>query len=149
MPNYKKKASTAMSRYIRLRDALEYCKEHGIDLSQFNRPEDIIGKCCTCGKVKSWIRMDMGHWKGRGLGGGSGTYFDSRNCHLQCKRCNGFEGGRPTEYGEFILDKYGQDVFDELTLKHRIPLNSKDLAMKAMEIHYKQKYDELIKLNNL
>ena len=72
----KTKASNACSRYIRLRDALEYCYDHSIDISQFNRPEDIIGKCCTCGAVKSWVRMDAGHFKGRGIGGGSGVYFD-------------------------------------------------------------------------
>ena len=82
----KEKASKAMSRYIRLRDALEYCDNYSIDITQFNRPEDIVGKCCTCGTVKSWSWMDAGHWLGRGIGGGSGTYFDERNVHLQCKQ---------------------------------------------------------------
>jgi 5-methylcytosine-specific restriction endonuclease McrA len=77
----KEKAWKACSRYIRLRDAIAYCLKHGIDLTQFNRPEDIIGKCCTCGKVKSWIYLQAGHWKGRDLGGKSGTYFDERNIH--------------------------------------------------------------------
>ncbi len=141
----KKKASTACSRYIRLRDALEYCKEHGIDLHQFSRPEDIIGKCCTCGTVKSWIRLDAGHYKGRGLGGSSGVYFDERNIRLQCKLCNGFKGGAPSEYREFMLEKYGQDVIDDIERKHRVPLNTKDMAMKAMEIFYKDKYKELLR----
>ncbi len=144
MPTPTKKASAACSRYIRLRDALKYCREHGIDLSQFNRPEDIIGKCVTCGKVKSWIRMDNGHFKGRGSGGGSGVYFDERKQHLQCKPCNGFEGGRPDEYREFIIEEYGQDVLDELNLKHRIPIDMGTLAMQATEIVFKEKYNELV-----
>ena len=49
----KQKASKAMSRFIRLRDALAYCHRRGIDLHQFARPEDVIGKCCSCGAVKS------------------------------------------------------------------------------------------------
>ncbi len=144
MPSPKKKASTACSRYIRLRDALKYCRERGVELSQFNRPEDIIGSCVTCGAVKSWIRMDNGHFKGRGIGGASGVYFDERNQHLQCKRCNGFEGGRPDEYREFIIEEYGQEVLDELNLKHRIPIDMGGFAMKATEIMYKEKYNELV-----
>ena len=140
----KKKAWKACSWYIRLKCAMEYCNKHGVDLHQFVRPEDIIGECITCGKVLSWIRMDAGHWKGRGLGGGSGTYFDERNIHLQCKRCNGFEGGRPKEHEEYIRQNYGQEVVEELERKHRIPLDTRESAMKAMEIFYKEKFQELL-----
>ncbi len=153
MPNYKKDASTAMSRYIRLRDALEYCDEYNIDPRQFSRPEEIIGKCCTCGKVARWggspIIMNAGHWKTRGAGGGSGVYFDERNVHLQCVRCNKWDGGRELEHGLYIIDKYGQDVFDELILKHHIPLDAKDGTMQAMKIYYDQEYQELIEANGL
>ncbi len=138
------KASTAFSRYIRLRDALKYCRERGIDTEQFARPEDIIGVCCTCGTVKSWIRMDAGHFKGRGIGGGSGTYFDERNVHLQCKPCNGFEGGRYSDYEEFIIVKYGQPVHDELILKHHIPGKMGVLQLQILEQYYKDEYKKLV-----
>ena len=87
--------------------------------------------------------MDAGHFKGRGIGGGSGVYYDERNIHLQCKQCNGFRGGAPQEYQEFIIEKYGQEVLEELNLKHRIPIDMGDMAMKAMEIYYKEAYREL------
>ena len=145
MPKAKKAAWTACSRYIRLRDAMFYCREHGIDLGQFARPEDIVGACVTCGAVKSWIYMDAGHWQGRGLGGSSGTYFDERNISLQCKLCNGFKGGMVKKHEEYIRNKYGQDVVDELEKKHRIPLDSRDFPMKATEEFYKDKYTELVK----
>ncbi len=134
-----------MSRYIRLRDAIDYCKEHKISLHQFVRPEDIIGECCTCGVVKSWIRMDAGHFKSRGMGGSSGVYFDERNVNLQCKVCNGFQGGAPTEYREFMLEKYGEEVIAELELKHKLPISFRDLAMIAMEKYYKEEYKRLTK----
>ena len=140
----KTKASAACSRYIRLRDALWYCRERGVNLHQFARPEDIIGKCCTCGKVKSWIYCDAGHYKGRGLGGSSGVYFDERNIHLQCKTCNAFEGGKQEGHAEHILRKYGRKVLDDIKLKHRIPIDMRAWAMKAMEQFYKEKYDVLI-----
>lgn len=141
----KSKASAAFSRYIRLRDALEYCQEHGIDTGQFARPEDILGMCCTCGTVKAWLRMDTGHFKGRGMGGGSGTYFDERNVHLQCKRCNGFEGGRVQDYEKFIIEKYGQGVLDELNIKHRVPGRMGTMEFQILEQYYKDEYRKLLK----
>lgn len=142
----KQKAWTACSKYIRLRDAIAYCKEYGIDLGQFARPEDIVGRCCTCSAVKSWIRMDAGHFKGRGIGGGSGAYFDERNIHLQCKQCNGFKQGAYPEYEQFLVDKYGPGIIDELNRKHVSRLDMRPIAMKAMEVFYKEKYAELVRL---
>jgi len=145
----KARASKAMSRYIRLRDALDYCQEHGIDLSQFSRPEDIIGACVTCGAVKSWIRMDCGHYKSRGSGGRSGAYFLESNVGLQCKRCNAFEGGRPKEFAEHIKTKYGQDELDYIEKKHYLPTDMRAAAMEAMAIYFNSKYKELTKKNKL
>lgn len=140
----KAKAWKACSRYCRLRDAVSYCHERKIQLHQFVRPEDVIGKCCTCGDVKSWIRMDGGHYISRSTGGVSGVYFDERNVNLQCKTCNGFKQGAAQEYRAYIVKKYGEDMPDELLQKHYILPDLKDLAMKATERYYKEKYRELV-----
>ena len=140
----KVEASDAMRRYVRLRDALAYCDKYSIDTSQFTRPEDLIGQCCTCGVVKSWIRMDAGHWIGRGIGGGSGVYFDERNVNLQCKLDN-MTGGKPQEHEDYIREKHGQEVIDELRRKHVLPLDMSDLAMKSIKIFYDDGYRELLK----
>ena len=142
----KAKAWKACSKYCRLRDALAYCKERGINLHQFSRPEDIIGACCTCGAVKSWFLMDAGHFISRGAGGVSGVYFDERNVNLQCKRCNAFKQGAPEEYREFIGKKYGEDMVAILWRKHYIVPDMKDLALAATEVYYKDKYKELVGL---
>ncbi len=144
MPSPKKKASDACSRYIRLRDALKYCDKMSIDISQFSRPEDLPVKCCTCGIVKSWIYMDAGHFISRGSGGSSGVYFDERNIHAQSKDCNAWKQGSPDEYREFIIEEYGQEVLDELNLKHRIPIDLGSFAMIAIERYYKERYKELV-----
>ncbi len=89
--------------------------------------------------------MDAGHFISRGSGGVSGVYFDERNVNLQCKRCNGFEQGNAQEYREYIVKTYGTATLDELRIKHHILPNMKSLAMKAMEVFYKEKYDELVK----
>jgi hypothetical protein len=45
---------------------------------------------------------------------------------------------------EYILKKHGQEVIEELELKHLIPLDSRDAPMRAMEQYYTERYDELI-----
>ena len=138
----KKKTWDKMSRYIRLRDAMEYCRTMGVSLHQFNRPEDVIGQCCTCGVVKSWIRMDAGHCISRGSGGMSGVYFDERNVALQCKRCNGFEQGRRSEFEKYLTTKYGDGIMDELTILDKT--NSYKYKLEGLEMYYTQKYNELV-----
>jgi len=137
----KQKAWKACSKYIRLRDAIDFCRLHKIDPSQFNRVEDLPVQCCDCKTIKSWIRMDAGHFIGRGLGGGSGAYFDERNIHAQAKRCNQFKQNDP-KYHQFMVDKYGQKTIDELERRHRMP-GSNDY--KAIELHYRVLYNELVK----
>ena len=142
----KQKASDAMSRYIRLRDALEYCRQHRIDVSQFNRPEDVIGQCCTCGTVKSWYRMDAGHCIGRGLGGGSGVYFNPYNMALQCKLCNGFEQGSTDKFWEYLEGIYGPLIKEQLTLLHHTH-KYEPHEYPLLEQHYKNEYKKLVKDN--
>ena len=141
----KKKAWKWCSRYCRLRDALAYCEKYGINLHQFSRPEDIVGKCCTCPAVKSWIWMDAGHFISKSTGGLSGVYFDERNVHLQCKQCNAFKQGAAQEYRIFIIEKYGENMPAELMAKHYILPDMRNLAMLATEKYYQDKYEELMK----
>lgn len=129
------------SLYIRLRDAIVYCKDNGIDLGQFNDPSLIPVKCCTCSAVKSWKFMDAGHCFSRGIGGGSGVYFDERNIADQCKQCNKWEQGAPHEFRIYIRKRYGQEVLDELAVKHRIPQKEN---ITAIGTYYKQEYKRLL-----
>ncbi len=141
----KKKAWTACSRYCRLRDAIAYCNEHGIDTASFSRIEDLPVKCCTCSLVKSWIYFDAGHYISRSSGGLSGVYFDERNIHAQSKDCNKWKQGAAQEYREFIIKKYGENMPAELLAKHYILPDMKNLAMLATERYYKDKYERLTK----
>jgi len=141
----KKQASELCSRYIRLRDALDYCARMAIDLAQFSRVEDILVKCCTCTTIKSWIRMQAGHYFGRGLGGGSGAYFDERNINTQCPPCNGFRGGNHESYTVFMQAKYSPEVIDELHILHAGGRTYKHGEFTAIGLMYKQLYNELVK----
>lgn len=146
----KEKTFTICSRFIRLRDALDYCKRMRVDVSDFVRPEDIIGQCCTCTTVKSWIYMDAGHWIDRGSGGQSGVYFDERNINLQCKTCNaGFYKGKrkpdvKSAYDAFMLEKYGQDVMDELIVRDRMVTRKFSVIILGLHQVYTEEYQKLL-----
>jgi hypothetical protein len=110
----KQKASDWMSRAIRLQGVLDFRKK-------YNDPDAEHVECVTCGRIVPIKKADMGHWQGRGSGGESGTYFDERNVGPQCKRCNGFEGGRQREFEAYIIKKYKKKTAEDLKLRHKLP----------------------------
>lgn len=142
--NAKEKASRACSRYIRLRDALEYCRKMRIDTSEFSSVENLPVKCCTCDRVRLFRQAQAGHCFGRRMGGSSGAYFDERNIHAQCGRCNTFEDGRPQIYKKFMLQKYGKDVVGDLEMLHHAGRQYVNGEYRAIEVMYKQLYQKLL-----
>ena len=125
-PQLKKKIWKQMSIYIRLRDSRE----------------DGYGWCRTCGAVVFWKKADAGHFISRGLGGGSGVYFDERNVNLQCKQCNAFKQGAPVEYRKFMLREYGLPVVEELEFKdktHRYDLRE----LEGLLLYYTQEAKDM------
>lgn len=141
----KKRAWEHCSRYIRLRDALDYCERMVIDLSQFHRVEDLPVACCTCGAIRTFRQVDAGHYFGRGLGGSSGAYFDERNISAQCKTCNGFHQGNFESYTVFMQEKYSQKVIDELHILHVGGRRYQNGEFMAIGLMYKGMYEELVK----
>lgn len=81
------------SRYIRLRDT----------------DADGIGKCFTCSLRRYWRNADCGHGAGRQH---HGTKYNELNNHLQCSKCNGFEGGRREAYKAEMDKRYGTGTWD-------------------------------------
>jgi len=139
----KRRAWSACSKYIRLRDAIEFCKD---------KPDyrilpagHLVVKCCTCPDIKKWRRMDAGHYKGRGMGGWSGAYFDERNIHAQCKSCNGFYEGRKEIYAEFLKQKYGENILIDLEIEHQKKKDYSAFACQLIEQYYLEEHDKLVK----
>lgn len=134
----KKKAWEWCSRYIRLRDAVEYHRRN---------PGTPLGyvACCSCGAIVYWNKnCDAGHYISRGMGGSSGVYFDERNIHAQCKACNAWAQGNAIAYGKFMLERYGKLVVDELWLLHNTRLiTAKEII--GYELYYKAAYKDLEK----
>lgn len=117
------------SEYIRIRDADEngYCK------------------CFTCGLARHWKQGDCGHGIGRQHWG---TRYNEKNNHFQCKKCNGFEGGKREIYKQRVDEKYGVGTWDLLELASRQKSKISQFEIDAMEKYYKQKLSLLMKCLN-
>ena len=70
------------------------------------------GYCITCNKPLHFSLWDGGHCIDRKY---NGTLYDPRNCHLQCKGCNGkLNKGEQYLHGTYINNRYWEGTFDEL-----------------------------------
>ena len=110
----KREAWDWCSRYIRLRDALDYARKHGLSL------DTGVCACYTCGAIYPIKEMQAGHGRSRGSGGRSGIYFDERFIRTQCVQCNAFEQGCPEEFRQNLVREYGEEIIDVMTLKHKV-----------------------------
>ena len=74
---------------------------------------------------------------------------DERNCHANCKKCNEFDGGNLDVYKQFLLNKYGSYVINELKKISRsaFKLSDKD-AQEAID-YYKEETKLLKKQKGL
>lgn len=99
--------------------------------------------CVTCGKIYPISGkgcLQAGHFV---PGRGNAILYDERNCHPQCFVCNQYKGGAWVEYEQWMLERYGQDVVDELKRLKNVTINM--LASQHREIaeKYKEKVEEL------
>ena len=99
--NYKKRLWDIFSKYIRRKYA-----DHAGNLV-----------CVTCGEVKHWKQMHAGHYIAKNMG--SGIYFEEKNVHPQCPRCNLWLRGNLAQYALFLLKTYGPQILEELDALRR------------------------------
>lgn len=118
------------SEYIRLRD---------VDESGY-------GSCITCGRIIHYSRGDCGHGIPRQH---KATKYDERNNALQCKRCNGFEGGKREVYKEQVNKRYGPQTWEKLEIMSRMTCRRDQFEIDVMTKHYKKLVDELRKQKGL
>lgn len=137
----KKKAWKWCAKYIKLRDAIEdYPVTHDLDI--------VICRTCDQWLERKSRNSQAGHFISKGTGGSSGIYFDERNIHIQCYRCNKHKQGAPVEYRRFMLKKYGQAIIDELELKHKTN-TYRPIEIVGLGEYYRQEYEWLCKEYNL
>lgn len=124
-----KKLSTVKKKLWKL--VSEYVRRSNANLDGFC-------DCVSCGKVYHWKQMDAGHFVG---GHKNYNFFDLRNINPQCTYCNRYMHGNLIPYYEFMLEKYGKEVIDELktyrTVTYTIP------QLEEMICEYQNKLREL------
>lgn len=116
------------SEYIRLRD------------SKINGG---YGKCYTCNKIIHWKDGDAGHYEKRQH---ENIKFDERNVHLQCQKCNRFEGGRQADYALHLEKDYGMGILQELDRLKWIPKFWSNKELEERIKYYKEEVKKLKKL---
>lgn len=98
------------------------------------------GKCYSCGKIIHWKDGDCGHYEKRQH---ENIKYDERNNHLQCQKCNRFEGGRQADYALHLERDYGHGILQELDRLKWIPKYWSKLALEEKIEHYKTEVKKL------
>lgn len=138
------KATKWMSLYCRLRDAIEWNRKFRADITEVD-PKKLVVKCCTCSKIGCWLFMDAGHFIPKGTRGQSGVRFDERNVHAQCSECNAFNQGKTLEYLDYMVEKYGREVIDDLRRKDKVISKKRVFKLNCIAQCYKEQYLDLLK----
>ena len=97
-------------------------------------------KCFTCNLVRPWKQMDCGHGIPRQH---KATKFSEINNHAQCKRCNGFEGGKREVYKVEVDKRYGAGTWDKLELASKMTFKRTQFDIDLMTEIYKQQLKKL------
>lgn len=114
------------SSYIRLRDS---------DSSG-------TGRCITCGRFVHWRRADAGHGVPRQY---QATKYNELNVHLQCKPCNGFQGGARERYKEEMDKRYGAGTWDKMMVASRMSYKKLGEAeIDVLVLYYEREVERLL-----
>lgn len=127
----KKRAWTAFSRYIRVRDAL---KTIG------NREQC---KCITCPDIRNVAGkgcMQAGHFI---PGRGNAVLFDEEIVNGQCYNCNFNLKGNWVEYERVMVKRFGREKVEEMKLRAKQTVKYTTQDMLNIEAKYKQKLEDI------
>lgn len=97
------------------------------------------GKCISCGDVKDFKYQQAGHYIPKSVCGMS-LYFDERNVHCQCVRCNKWLHGNLTAYAVALEGMYGDGILQQLEFEKGQIVKNFDYEGKILE--YKEKLKE-------
>ncbi|HJV75366.1 MAG TPA: recombination protein NinG [Noviherbaspirillum sp.] len=114
-----KRAEKACNAYIRKRDEGDPC----ISCGTYDASEWHAGHCYTV-KARPDIR------------------YHEDNIHLQCPKCNTYQGGMVGEYKKRVVSKIGQERLDALAYVNPAFKKTREYY-QGIEAHYKAKLKEL------
>lgn len=121
--NYKKELDEVFAEYIRLRDS-----------------NGDTFRCISCGQVKPMSQCQCGHYISRAH---MATRFDEKNSNGQCVGCNIFKSGNVVEYRFGLIDKYGEEVVNQLEAMRNDQRQIKDPEYKELIQYYKDKVKQM------
>jgi len=115
-----KQTKLVAQEYAAIRDSDKGCVSCGMGLEQQNN--------------EYLTRFDGGHFKT--VGSHPELQLYTLNIHGQCRKCNGFEGGKPVEYEAELVERYGMGLVDFLNGPHEA---------QHWDIAYLEKYRKTIR----
>lgn len=114
-----KRAEKACNAYIRERDKGDPC----VSCGTYDAPEWHAGHCYTVA-----ARPDI--------------RYHEDNIHLQCPKCNTYQGGMVGEYKKRVVSKIGQTRFDALEYVNPAFKKTREYY-QSVEAHYKAKLKQI------
>lgn len=119
----KKQLDKITSQIVRKRD--KYCVICGLPTEYNDRGDPVTNDC--------------GHFLGRKV---DATRWDLRNCNCQCRSCNWKHNDNSIPYHDYMIEKYGQKVMDELHEKYfqhkKISVPELRELLKVLKVYYKE-----------
>ncbi len=87
-------------------------------VNAYVRARDQGKPCISCGEYRD--RMEAGHYRPVGSGGGSPVRFDPNNIHSQCSHCNQYKhGGDHPGYRPELVRRIGEAAVVDIELRHK------------------------------
>lgn len=122
----KRKLQDVFNRYIRLRDC------GGVN----------GGACCiSCKTYLPFARTQAGHfWS---VGAYPAVRFDERNVHVQGACCNTYRHGNLLEYQIWLIEKIGEEEYDQLKQDRNRAAKFTTYELEAMIQEYTEKVKAL------
>jgi hypothetical protein len=134
LKTYKKTVWVSFAKYIKARDA----------------GKDGMCQCCTCGKFLAWndAQTHAGHFIG---GRNNAVLFDEGIVHAQCSGCNKYGGGKPWDYEQFMMNRYGYDygTLEEIKARRNQVKKYTMDELKALNRHYSSEFERIKKEKGL
>lgn len=108
-------------------------------IRRINADKDGMVRCCTCGKIFHWTKVDAGHFIPRKR---NSTRFNQFNVNCQCKSCNR-GSGFIARYAQHIVEYFGIEKLEELAVLEGQTHNWTEEELREIIKDYKQKLEKL------
>lgn len=116
-----------------IRRKQDYEKLLEIIFNRFIRERDKDKPCISCGEITPLV---AGHFYP--VGSYKNLRFDEHNVHGQCMKCNGFNHGDLKNYKIGLINRIGQDNFDNLVERSRVEAHFTSQEILAKTNKYKK-----------